>query len=68
LLPENYIYKEFGPPFFSQAYGMGIEREDMYLLSGVIPLLKGGIFLEVVGEHGHMGKNWKTFKFTNIFV
>jgi hypothetical protein len=21
-----------------------------------------------VGEHGHMGKNWKTFKFTNIFV
>jgi hypothetical protein len=35
---------------------MGTKCGDMYLLSRVIPLLRGGIFLEVVGEHGHMEK------------
>jgi hypothetical protein len=35
---------------------MGIECGDMYLLSKVIPLLRGGIFLEVVGEHVHLEK------------
>jgi hypothetical protein len=28
----------------------------MYLLFRVIPLLRGGIFLEAVGEYGHMEK------------
>jgi hypothetical protein len=28
----------------------------MYLLYRVIPLLREGIFLEVMGEHGHMEK------------
>jgi hypothetical protein len=39
---------------------MGTKCEDMYLLSRVIPLLRGGIFLEVVGEYGHMEKILET--------